>query len=693
MNSLFDSLDASDRYQELITLIKTCDMAYYQEDAPLITDAEYDQLREELKALERAHPEWVTPSSPTQQVGSTPAEKFNKITHLNPMLSLDNAFDEADLRGFFDRAQRILGQGNAHTIPEVVAEPKIDGLSASLRYVDGQLTLAATRGDGSTGEDVTANIKTIRAIPLSLPAPFPHTIEIRGEVYLSHQDFFALNEKRLQEGEDVFANPRNAAAGSLRQLDATITAARGLGFFAYGCGDPWALEIPTHGQFLERLTHWGFTVNPLSQTLQSFPQLIDYYNRLMTQRAGLGYDIDGVVYKINDLDLQRRLGFIARSPRFAIAHKFPAERAQTHLLDIQVQVGRTGVLTPVAHLAPITVGGVVVTRATLHNADEITRKDIRIGDMVTVERAGDVIPRVVEVVIAHRPQSAQPFHFPTLCPVCQSPVALHGEEVARRCSGGLTCPAQAMQKLKHFVSRDAFDIEGLGKKNIDFFYAQGLIQSPLDIFTLAEKDRTSPTPLRGQPGWGSLSATNLFQAIESKRTISFGRFLYALGIPQVGQTTAKAIASYYQTFEAWFEAMKQALVEDGPLQDLLSIEGVGASIAQDILSFIKAPPHEALLLDLRRLLTILPEVSEQSIPSPLTGKTVVFTGTLKKTTRAEAKNIALRLGAKVAGSVSSKTDFVIMGEDAGSKAIQAQKLGVTILTEEEWLGMLPEILT
>ena len=692
MKDLFASLDNPTRYHELVALIKSYDLAYYQEDAPLVSDGEYDALRAELIHIEQQHPDWITPLSPSQQVGASPSEKFQKIDHLNPMLSLDNAFDEGDVRAFFERAYRLLGQSLSQPIPEVVAEPKIDGLSASLRYVKGRLTLGTTRGDGITGEDVTANIKTLKDIPQCLPAPYPELIEIRGEVYLSHDDFFTLNEKRQQAGEDLFANPRNAAAGSLRQLDPQITASRGLKFFAYGCGDPWSLAITTHSQLLEQLQTWGFIVNPHYIIAENLNALMSYYRRMADQRATLGYDIDGVVYKINNLETQRRLGFISRSPRFAIAHKFPAEQAQTRLLDIQVQVGRTGVLTPVAHLAPITVGGVVVTRATLHNADEIVRKDIRIGDQVIIERAGDVIPRVVEVLKESRPNHAPVFVFPTNCPVCQSPVTIRVEEVARKCSGGLTCSAQAMQKLKHFVSRDAFDIEGLGKKNIDYFYEKKLITSPLEIFSLAERDSQSLTPLRAQMGWGALSAKNLFDAINTRRTITFSRFLYALGIPQVGQTTAKNIATFYQTFDAWQSAMIAALTQDASLQDLLSIEGVGASIVQDILDFMKVPGHQDLLRALSQVLTILPETRQETFSTPLTGKTVVFTGTLQTLSRDQAKAVASRMGAKVAGSVSAKTDFVIVGEEAGSKATQAQRLGVSLLTEDEWHQMIPEVL-
>jgi DNA ligase (NAD+) len=681
---------AQKRHQELAKLIHELDEAYYQNDAPLVADAHYDTLRKELTELEAAFPHLTSLQSPSQTVGAQPLEKFTKVKHASPMLSLDNAFTSQDVKDFFDKASRFLGREPG--VIQVVAEPKIDGLSASIRYINGVFSGAATRGDGVTGEDVTLNIQTISSIPYKLIFPFPEMIEIRGEVYLDHEDFFALNEQRDQEGEEVFANPRNAAAGSLRQLDSSITAKRRLKFFAYGAGSVWDAGFHTHWDFLEQLKNWKFEVNPHIELCQSLEHLERYYEHIGDLRASLGYDIDGVVYKINDLDDQKRLGFVSRSPRFALAHKFPAQQAQTSLLDIQVQVGRTGVLTPVAHLAPINIGGVVVTRATLHNADEIARKDIRIGDRVIVQRAGDVIPQVTGVQMDLRPAHSCEFVFPNACPVCGSPVVSKGTEVARRCSGGITCSAQAALKLRHFVSKDAFDIEGLGKKHIDLLFQAGIIRSALDIFTFEEQDQASLNPLKTWEGWGEKSAQNLFNAIRAKKTISLSRFIFALGISQVGQTTAKSLALYYENAHSWFEKMK-AVTTGGPeLLELKNMDGIGESVAQDIVDFMNVEAHVNLIDALMGtkeksgILNIVPDEKPVAIVSSLTGKSIVFTGSLTFMTRAEAKSIAERLGAKVLGSVSAKTDIVVVGADAGSKAEQAKKLGITIFSEDEWVN-------
>lgn len=680
---------AQKRHRELAKLIQRYDDAYYQDDAPLVTDAEYDVLRQELLELEKSFPQLKSALSPTQKVGAQPLSRFAKVKHASSMLSLDNAFTSQDVTDFFEKASRFLGRESRYI--EVVAEPKIDGLSASIRYVDGCLEVAATRGDGVTGEDVTLNIKTISSIPQKLTPPFPNVIEIRGEVYLDHEDFFLLNAQRENDGEEIFANPRNAAAGSLRQLDPAITANRKLKFFAYGAGSVWVAGFRTHWDFLEQLKKWGFEVNEHIQLCKSLEDLVTYYEQVASLRSGLGYDIDGVVYKINDLGEQKRLGFVSRSPRFALAHKFPAQQAQTRLLDIQVQVGRTGVLTPVAHLAAINIGGVVVTRATLHNADEIARKDIRVGDMVTLQRAGDVIPQIIGAQLDLRPSDSTPFEFPAKCPVCGSPVVSKGEEVARRCSGAITCHAQAALKLRHFVSKDAFDIEGLGRKHIDHFFQEGVIRSVIDIFTFEERDRSADEPLKAKEGWGEKSAQNLFDAIRAKKTISLSRFIFALGISQVGQTTAKSLSLYYENAYAWFEKMIAAAKGGAELLELKNIDGIGESVAQDIVDFMNVNAHVNLIATLmgnhenEGILSVMPDEKPNVTSSMLAGKSIVFTGTLISMTRAEAKSIAERLGAKVLGNVSAKTDIVVVGADAGSKAEQAKKLGVTTFTEDEWI--------
>ncbi len=687
-----DTLDesaATAELERLATLISHHDRLYHQQDAPEISDAEYDSLRRRNAAIEARFPHLVRSDSPSRRVGATPAGGFAKVTHPKPMLSLDNAFDEGDVRAFFHsvrnffRAREDLDRVDEASIA-VMAEPKIDGLSASLRYVDGSLVLAATRGDGVTGEDITANIRTLASVPKELAGiGWPDVIEVRGEVYMDRAGFFALNDERAAAGEPVFANPRNAAAGSLRQLDWTITARRPLHFFAYAWGESSGRFARTHSEALACFKAWGFTVNPLSQLCHGVDELLTFHQKIAADRASLPYDIDGVVYKVDELDLQDRLGFVSRAPRWAIAHKFPAQQAQTVLARIEIQVGRQGTLTPVAILEPITVGGVVVQRATLHNEDEIARKDIREGDTVVIQRAGDVIPQVVGVVLDRRPPHSRPFAFPDRCPICGSLAVREPGEVAKRCTGGLICAAQAVERLRHFASRDAFDIEGLGATHIQAFWDDGLIRSPRDIF------RLDPAVLAHRDGWGGKSARKLIDAIAARRTMSLDRFIYALGIPQVGQVTAKLLARHYRVYSHWREAM--TLAGDPASEawrELNDIHGIGEDTATDIVGFFAEPHNREVLDDLDGEVTVTDYVEAAvAIDSPLAGKTIVFTGTLEAMSRSEAKQRAEALGANVGGSVSAKTDYLVVGADAGSKAAKAQALGVKTMTEEEWLAL------
>ncbi len=659
------------------------DRLYYQEAAPEISDAEYDALRRRLDRLEARFPDLIRPDSPRYRVGAPPAAGFAKVRHTRPMLSLQNAFEEADVREFVARVRRFLGLGEDVVI-EMVAEPKIDGLSVTTRYESGRFVLGATRGDGIEGEDITRNLRTVRDLPLALPRDsVPEVIEVRGEVYMRKDDFKELNKAQEAAGRPLFANPRNAAAGSLRQLDPAITAERRLHFFAYAWGEVSAPVADTHWAFLERFKDWGFQVNPLARLCRSTEELLDIYRDIETKRADLDYDIDGVVYKVNRLDWQDRLGMVSRAPRWAIAHKFPAEQAQTVIEEIDVQVGRTGALTPVAHLRPVTVGGVVVSRATLHNEDEIARKDIRVGDTVVVQRAGDVIPQVVRVVLERRPKDSRPFEFPDHCPVCGSLAVREQDKAVRRCTGGLICPAQAVERLKHFVSRDAFDIEGLGGKHIAAFWEDGLIRSPADIFRLHARREE----IERREGWGPQSVANLLAAIDARRRIPLDRFIYALGIRQVGQATARLLAREYGDLDALLAAMEKAQDRDSEAyRDLVNIDGIGPLVADDILGFFAEPHNIEVLRQLREEVTVEPFKAPTG-ESPLAGRTVVFTGTLSAMTRSEAKARAEALGARVAGSVSRKTDFVVVGADAGSKARKARELGVRTLSEEEWLEL------
>jgi DNA ligase (NAD+) len=669
--------------------IRGHDRLYYADAAPEISDADYDALRRRNAAIEARFPELIRDDSPSRRVGAAPAAGFAKVTHSRPMLSLENAFEEQDVRDFFAGIRNFFRRTATEALVaedriEIMAEPKIDGLSIALTYRNGHLVLGATRGDGETGENVTANLRTLDTVPKSLAGEgWPELIEIRGEVYLERAGFFVLNEERAAAGESVFANPRNAAAGSLRQLDPAITARRPLKFFAYAWGEASASFARTHEEALARFREWGFSVNPRSRLCRGVDEALAYYREIAAERASLPYDIDGVVYKVNDLALQERLGMVSRAPRWAVAQKFPAQQAQTVLRDISIQVGRRGSLTPVAMLEPITVGGVVVQRATLHNEDEIQRKDVRIGDTVVVQRAGDVIPQIVSVVLERRPPEAQPYRFPDHCPICGSLAVREPGQVARRCTGGLICAAQAVERLRHFVSRDCFDVEGLGEKHIVSFWQDGLIRQPGDIF------RLDPEMIAKREGWGEVSARKLVAAIDERRRIALDRFINALGIPQVGQATARLLARHYRSLAVWRREMEAAQDPDGEARaGLVDIHGIGEDMAADIIGFFAEPHNRAVLDDLALEVTVLDhEGPAQRAASPFAGKTIVFTGALQSMSRAEAKARAEALGANVTSSVSAKTDYVVIGADPGSKATKAAGLGVKLLDEAEWLSL------
>jgi len=699
-----DNLTQAQAHAELARLaaeIKHHDILYYQRSQPEISDAAYDALKQRNAAIEARFPDLVLPDSPSKRVGAAPAAGFSKVRHAVPMLSLDNAFEEQDVRDFFDGVRRFIKElKDDPTIPiEVVAEPKIDGLSASLRYEDGLFVQGATRGDGIEGEDITANLLTLDDIPKRLTGEgWPKVLEVRGEVYMSRPDFLALNERQEEQGEKAFANPRNAASGSLRQLDPAITAARPLRFFTYSWGEISAPIDGSHWNVLQRFGAWGFKVNPLARLCGSVEDVLALYGEVAAQRAALDYDIDGVVYKLNRLDWQARMGSSSRAPRWAIAHKFPAEQAETVLESIGIQVGRTGALTPVAHLKSVTVGGVVVSRATLHNEDEIRRKDIREGDTVVVQRAGDVIPQVVKSLKEKRSTPEPPeYEFPKTCPCeLRSPVMREPGEAVSRCTGELACPYQQVRRLIHFVSRDAFDIEGLGGKHVEEFWRDELIASPAGIFRLKDKR----DEIAARDGWGDQSADKLVAAIEARRKISFDRFIYALGIRQVGQSTARLLARNYGDVKTWHDAMLAAETERAAhpdarkpqevgeaYADLCSIEGIGMSMADDITAFFGEAHNLDVLDALEGELEVEP-MATVATGSPVAGKTVVFTGTLETMTRSEAKARAEALGAKVSGSVSAKTDYVVAGPGAGSKAKKAAELGIATLAEQEWLDLI-----
>lgn len=665
------------------------DIAYYQNDNPYLTDAEYDALKRRNEQIEQRFPQLVRANSPSQKVGAPLLSAFKKVPHRFPMLSLGDVFSSEEVADFIMSVKRFL---NTAADISFMAEPKIDGLSFSARYENGKFVQGATRGDGVTGEDITENLKTIRQLPLEIKGNVPAVLEIRGEVYMSKADFFALNEKYQAEGKKTFANPRNAAAGSLRQLDAKITAERNLSLFAYTWGEVSERVWDSQEDFFNHLREWGFPTNPHNRLCHNLEEIEDNFSRLMEIRATLPYDIDGLVYKVNNIALQERLGFLTRTPRWAIAHKFPAEQAVTTINNIRVQVGRTGALTPVADLEPVNVGGVIVSHATLHNEDEIKRKDIRIGDAVIIQRAGDVIPQVVEVIKDKRPTDSQEFVFPETCPVCGAHAVREEDEAVRRCTGGLTCPAQAKERLIHFVSREAFDIAGLGSTIIDDFYNEGILHNPADIFTLEARNsggdlfshqKSTVLHLEQREGWGKKSVEKLFHAIAIKRRISLPRFIYALGIRQVGTATALLLARHYGNFAKFMNEMINK--ETGPL---VTIDGIGPSMATDIVEFFQEEHNRTIINKLLNEITVEDFIDDTDYNSPIAGKTVVFTGTLNRMTRSEAKAKAQSLGAKVAGSVSAKTDYVVMGADAGSKAAKAKDLGVAILSEDEFLDLI-----
>jgi len=690
---------AASELTELAAIIGHHDRLYYDKDQPVISDAEYDALRRRNSTVEARFPHLIHPDSPSRRVGAEPSAGFRKIRHALPMTSLENALTLEQMRKFVDGIRNFILELKPDVSIELVGEPKIDGLSCSLRYEKGLLALGLTRGNGVEGEDVTANVRTIKDIPRELQGKgWPDVLEVRGEVYMSDEDFLRLNEQQESAGGKRFANPRNAAAGGLRQLDPSVTSNRPLRFFAYAWGQVSTPIARTQWEARQKLREWGFRLNEpagLVNVVDSeFTALSGYYENIQIGRSSLGFSVDGVVMKVNRLDWQDRLGYDSRSPRWAIAWKFPPEQAMTVIRSIVVQIGRTGRATPVANLAPINVGGVLVSRATLHNRDEIERKDIREDDTVVIQRAGDVIPQVVGVVNDRRPAHSRPYPFPTRCPVCDSTLAREEDAAETYCTGGLFCQAQAVERLVHFVSRNAFDIEGLGEKNIRMFFEKGLIRTPVDIFTLEVRDRRGEQPMSAWKGWGETSARNLFDAITRARTVSLDRFIYALGIRQIGAATARLLARHYLTLKNWRRSMEAAVdPETEAREDLLSVNGIGKSMAEDIVSFFREPRNREVL---DRLCTSMddgePPVTVRDFElsttaSPVAGKTVVFTGKMETMSRSEAKAQAERSGANVASSVSRKTDYVVMGPGAGSKEKEARTLGLTILTEREWMEL------
>ena len=687
-----DRLTATEAAKELSALateITEHDSAYHRDDSPTITDSAYDALRIRNSAIEQRFSKLIRADSPSRKVGAVAASGFKKVKHSTAMLSLDNLFSDDDVRDFDARVRRFLKLG-PDEIVEMTAEPKIDGLSFSVRYENGRLTVAATRGDGTEGEDITANMRTIKGLPDFLMGDTPKVIEVRGEVYISKADFLAMNEEQAKKDGKIFANPRNAAAGSLRQLDPKMTAARPLKLFAYASGLVEGMDWETHWDFLMQLKTWGFPVNPDSKRCKTVDEILAAYRALESRRAALDYDIDGIVYKVNRSDWQKRLGFVSRAPRWATAHKFPAQQAETIVEEIEIQVGRTGALTPVAHLTPVNVGGVTVSRATLHNKDEIERKDIRKSDTVVVQRAGDVIPQIVEVKIDKRPKSSKAFIFPDHCPVCGSKAHREADEAVMRCTGGLFCKAQAVERLRHFVSRDAFDIEGMGEKNIESFFEDGPIKSPADLFRLEARDKKSLTPLRAKEGWGPQSAEKLFKAIDARRTISLERLIYALGIRLIGQAKARLLAQNYVSFKAWRAAMVAAVNGNTDVYaKLKGIESFGEIVTDELIAFFAEEQNLAAVDQLAGQLDKIEDFVQANISgSKIAGLTVVFTGNLERMTRNEAKSKALSLGAKVSGSVSKQTDLVVAGPGAGTKLKEAESLGVKVVDEDEFLRLI-----
>ena len=681
-------LDAKKEIKSLSMEIRIADAQYYGDDNPVLTDGEYDALRKRLIALETAFPALIMKDSPTQTVGTKTSSKFGKIKHSVPMLSLDNAFNDEDVTEFVARIKRFLNLAE-DTPMAFTAEPKIDGLSAALRYEKGRLVSGATRGDGQVGEDITANLRTLDDVPKHLSGSgWPDVLEVRGEVYISLDDFAAMNQAQEAAGKAAYKNPRNAAAGSLRQIDPSVTATRPLRFFAYAWGELSAAIALSQYEAVQAFAAWGFSTNPEMKRCKTAQDMIKHYMSILERRAVLGYDIDGVVYKVDDLALQERLGFVSRAPRWAIAHKFPAEKAQTIIESIDIQVGRTGALTPVARLLPVNVGGVLVSNATLHNEDEILRLGVKSGDRVEIQRAGDVIPQVLRVVESGEGAS---FEFPQTCPICHADAvrdvdAKTGrEDVVRRCTNGLSCPAQAIEGLKHFVSRRAFDIDGMGAKQIEGFYDKGLVKEPADIFTL--KRRNDEIKLESWEGWGETSAANLFAAIDARRKIEFERFFYGLGIRHIGQGNARLMARHYLSWSAFDSAIMTADIGTDQYAELMGIDGVGPGQVAALRDFFQRPTNRAIVDRLLEQVTVV-DMEAPSFDSPVAGKTVVFTGKLEQMSRDEAKAKAQALGAKVSGSVSKKTDILVAGPGAGSKLKKATELGIKTLTEEEWIAFI-----
>jgi len=684
--------EATEELMRLADEITAHDLYYHREDAPVISDADYDALKQRNSAIEARFPALVRENSPSQRVGAAASEQFSPVEHGTPMLSLDNAFSDDEAREFDARVRRFLGLGDEAVA--YTAEPKIDGLSASLRYEKGVLVRGATRGDGRVGEDVTENLRTISEIPHRLKGSgWPDVIEVRGEVYLGHEDFAALNRSAAEAGQKLYANPRNAAAGSLRQIDPKITAQRPLRFFAYAWGLTSAPFAQGQAQALRALADWGFVTNPQTQSVVGAEGLLAAYSDYEGLRPKLNFDIDGVVYKVDRLDWQQRLGFVSRSPRWAVARKFPAQQARTVLEAIDLQVGRTGAVTPVGRLRPVTVGGVVVTNATLHNGDEIERKDLRIGDTVIVQRAGDVIPQIVGVVLDERSSNSLPYIFPTVCPcalatpLVRETTVSGAETVVRRCSGEMTCPFQRTEHLIHFVSRRAFDIEGLGEKQLQSLFEDGLVREPADIFLLEERDKALLKKLKDREGMGETSARNLFDAINARRTISLERLIFSLGVRHVGEQTGRTLAKGYGTWDAFWTAVQaMASGDEAAAAEMNAMDQIGPTVIETLSRYFAESHNRAAVERLVAQLTVR-EAEKPKTDTAVAGKTIVFTGSLEKMTRDEAKAQAESLGAKVASSVSKKTDLVVAGPGAGSKLKTATDLGIQVMTEDEWLAL------